>query len=140
MDSFLDRNHKYLKEGIKNMPWINLLIAGLLEIFWALGLKYSEGFTILIPSILTLLGIIGSFYFVAKAMKTLPVGTSYAVFTGIGTAGTVLIGMIFLGETVSFLRIFFVSLLILGIIGLKLTESEENQSDDNKIATLKERI
>jgi quaternary ammonium compound-resistance protein SugE len=101
------------------MAWINLFIAGLLEIGWAVGLKYTEGFTRLLPSVLTVLAMIASFALLAQALKTIPVGTAYAVWTGIGAAGTAIIGMMFLGESREVLRIVCIVLIIAGVLGLK---------------------
>lgn len=105
---------------MKNTAWIYLLAAGVLEIGWAYGLKLSEGFTQVIPSILTAAVLGCSFYLFAKAMKNIEIGTAYAVFTGIGTAGTVLLGMAVLGEPTDVWRLFFVTVLLGGIIGLKV--------------------
>lgn len=107
------------------MDWIRLLIAGLLEIAWAFGLKYSDGFTDPWPSVLTIAGILTSFFFFSEAMKRIPVGTAYAVFTGIGSFGAALIGMLFLDEGASPLKVFFLLLLIVGIIGLKFSTKDE---------------
>lgn len=109
------------------MPWILLLIAGLSEIVWAFGLKYSKGFTEPIWSIVTILFIFLSFFLFAKAMKSIPIGTAYAVFTGIGAAGTAIISMLFLNEEAGFLKIMFLFLLISGIIGLKVTSVEKKE-------------
>jgi len=106
------------------MGWLYLFIAGLIEIAWAYGLKLSEGFTRPLPSVLTVLGLAGSFVLFARAMRTIEIGTAYAVFTGIGTAGTVVIGIALLDEPVSALRLLFVGLLIAGIIGLKMVSAE----------------
>lgn len=103
------------------MSWIYLIVAGLLEVGWALGLKYSMGFTRLWPSVLTVILMIGSFYFLAKALRELPVGTGYAVWTGIGTVGTAILGVILFQEAVTPLKIGAVLLIIVGIIGLKLS-------------------
>lgn len=103
------------------MPWILLVIAGLLEAGWAIGLKQSQGFTRPLPSLLTIIGIITSMYLLAVAARTLPIGTAYAVWVGIGTVGAMVLGMAFLGEPASAARLFFLSLLIVAIIGLKLT-------------------
>ena len=102
------------------MHWIYLLIAGLFEISWAVGLKFSHGFTQVIPSVLTVLGMIASFYFLALALKNLPLGTAYAIWTGIGTIGTVIFGIILFKEPVTALRLFCVALIVCGITGLKL--------------------
>ena len=105
------------------MAWINLFIAGLLEIGWAIGLKYTEGFTRLKPSVLTILAMIASFALLAQALKTIPVGTAYAVWTGIGAAGTAIIGMAFLGESREVLRIVCIVLIVAGVLGLKLASA-----------------
>lgn len=102
------------------MAWIYLIIAGLLEIGWALGLKYTQGFTRLWPSVVTIALMIGSFLLLANALKTIPVGTGYAVWTGIGAAGTALIGILFLGESHAPLRLLCLALIITGVLGLKL--------------------
>lgn len=103
-----------------NSPWIFLVIAGLLEIGWAIGLKSTQGFTKPLPSlgVLSLMGI--SFFFLSQAVKGLPIGTAYAVWTGIGAAGTALVGMIFLHEPFSFLRALCIFLILAGVTGLKL--------------------
>ncbi|WP_377891145.1 DMT family transporter [Alkalihalobacillus sp. R86527] len=106
------------------MAWIFLLIGGLMEVGWAIGLKYSDGFTNPVISLLTVVGIGLSFFLFGKAIKYLPIGTAYAIFTGLGAAGTAIVGMIYLNETVSLLKMFFVLLLICSIVGLKLTSSE----------------
>ncbi|MED4599505.1 quaternary ammonium compound efflux SMR transporter SugE [Paenibacillus validus] len=103
------------------MAWVYLVIAGLMEVFWAIGLKYTNGWTRLTPSILTAAGMIVSFYFLSLAIKTLPMGTAYAVWTGIGAVGTVVIGMLFLGEPRDLLRIGFLIAILVGLIGLKMT-------------------
>lgn len=102
------------------MEWIILFIAGLFEISWAIGLKYSHGFTQIIPSILTVIGMIASFYFLALALKSLPLGTAYAVWTGIGTLGTVILGIILFKEPATAMRLFCIVLIMCGITGLKL--------------------
>lgn len=102
------------------MEWIILFIAGLFEISWAIGLKYSHGFTQIIPSILTVIGMIASFYFLALALKSLPLGTAYAVWTGIGTLGTVILGIILFKEPATAMRLFCIALIMSGITGLKL--------------------
>jgi quaternary ammonium compound-resistance protein SugE len=105
------------------LPWILLVIAGLLEAGWAVGLKQSQGFTKLVPSLLTIAGIVASMYLLALAARTLPIGTAYAVWVGIGTFGAVVLGMTILGEPVNAGRIFFLSLLLVAIVGLKFTAS-----------------
>lgn len=102
------------------MHWFYLLVAGLFEISWAVGLKFSHGFTQIVPSVLTVIGMIASFYFLALALKNLPLGTAYAIWTGIGTIGTVIFGIILFKEPVTALRLFCVALIVCGITGLKL--------------------
>lgn len=102
------------------MKWIFLLVAGLLEISWAVGLKFSHGFSLLIPSVITVLCMIFSFYFLALALKGLPLGTAYAIWTGIGTLGTVIFGIILFKEPVTAMRLVCIGLILSGIIGLKL--------------------
>lgn len=106
------------------MAWIYLLIAGLLETGWAIGLKYTEGFTRLWPSVLTLAAMAVSFLFLSLALKTLPVGTGYAVWTGIGAVGTVILGIVLLGEPATLARLACIGLIVAGIIGLKLVSPE----------------
>lgn len=103
------------------MAWVYLLIAGIFEIVWAMGLKYSYGFTKLWPSVITLAGMAVSFWLLSLATKTLPIGTAYAIWTGIGALGTVLLGIFLLGEPVGALRIVFLGLIVAGIVGLKMT-------------------
>jgi quaternary ammonium compound-resistance protein SugE len=110
------------------MAWMYLIIGGILEVGWAIGLSFSNGFTKLTPSIVTLILLIISFYFFAKSMKMIPIGTAYAAFTGIGAGGTSIIGMIFLGEEVSLPKILFICLLIFGVIGLKFSSKDEEDS------------
>ncbi len=102
------------------MHWLYLLIAGLFEISWAVGLKFSHGFSQIVPSILTIVGMVASFYFLALALKNLPIGTAYAIWTGIGTLGTVILGIILFKEPASLPRLFCIALIISGITGLKL--------------------
>lgn len=103
-----------------NRAWFLLVLAGLLEVAWAVGLKYSEGFTRLVPSALTVLGMIASFLLLAQALRTIPVGTGYAVWTGIGVVGTALFGIIALGEPRDAFRLVSLLFIITGIVGLKL--------------------
>ncbi|KIY21845.1 quaternary ammonium compound efflux SMR transporter SugE [Mesobacillus subterraneus] len=103
------------------MAWIFLVIAGLFEVVWAIGLKYTDGFTKLYPSLITIAGMGISFYFLSMAVKTLPIGTAYAIWTGIGAAGAVLLGIVLFGEPRSLLRLLFVAFILIGIIGLKAT-------------------
>ena len=103
------------------MAWFLLFIAGLLEAGWAIGLKYTEGFTRLVASVLTILGIAASMFLLAVAARTLPIGTAYAVWVGIGSAGAVVLGIVLFGEPFNPARMFFVALLIVSIVGLKFT-------------------
>ncbi|MFP5393085.1 MAG: quaternary ammonium compound efflux SMR transporter SugE [Gammaproteobacteria bacterium] len=102
------------------MSWFYLLLAGLLEVTWAVGLKYTEGFTRLVPSALTLVAMAGSVGLLGLALKHLPLGTAYAIWTGIGTVGTAIVGMLVLGEPAGALRLMCIGLIVAGIIGLKL--------------------
>lgn len=103
------------------MAWIILVIAGLLEIGWAIGLKYTEGFTRPVPSVLTAAAIVGSMVLLAKATQTLPIGTAYAVWVGIGAAGASILGIVLFHETASPARLLFLAMLVVSIIGLKMT-------------------
>lgn len=105
------------------MEWVFLFIAGIFEVGWAVCLKYSQGFTKIIPSGCTVVLMIASFYFLALALRGLPLGTAYAVWTGIGTLGTVILGIVLFGESASFIRIICIALIVAGIAGLKLTVS-----------------
>jgi quaternary ammonium compound-resistance protein SugE len=102
------------------MAWIFLFFAGLFEIGWAIGLKFTEGFTRLVPTLLTAASMIVSLGLLGLALKTLPVGTAYAVWTGIGTVGTALLGIWLLGEPATALRLSCIGLIVAGIVGLKL--------------------
>lgn len=102
------------------MAWVVLFIAGLLEVVWAVGLKYTQGFTRLWPSVGTVVTMAASFLLLSKALRTIPVGTGYAVWTGIGAVGTVVVGMTLLGEPRDVGRLVCVALIIAGIVGLKL--------------------
>jgi len=102
------------------MAWIYLFIAGLFEIGWAVGLKYTEGFTKLWPSVITIVTMILSFYFLSSSVKTIPIGTAYAIWTGIGAVGTAILGIFLFGESKEFIRLFFILLIIIGIVGLKI--------------------
>lgn len=106
------------------MPWIILAIAGLFEVFWALMLKQSEGFTKPGPSVLFIISLFFSMFLLAQALKSLPVGTAYAVWTGFGAIGTTILGMIWLGESKDFLKLFSILLIILGIVGLRLAAAQ----------------
>ncbi|WP_372655674.1 multidrug efflux SMR transporter [Halobacteriovorax sp.] len=103
------------------IAWIILFVAGLLEICWAVGLKYSESFTKLIPTIFTLVTLMGSMYLLSRASLVLPIGTAYGVWVGIGAIGAAVYGIVFFNESASPLKIFFLCLLLVSIIGLKVT-------------------
>jgi quaternary ammonium compound-resistance protein SugE len=103
------------------VAWIFLIIAGFLEVAWALGMKKSEGFSKLWPSIATIAGMILSFYFLGKALNKIPIGTAYAVWTAIGAVGVAIWGMVFFGESAAWPRLLCLGLIVLGIFGLKLT-------------------
>ena len=105
------------------MAWIILVIAGLFEIGWAIGLKYTESFTRLWPTIGTVLAMIISLWLLGIAMKSIPVGTAYSVWVGVGAVGTVILGIVLLGEPVNLARLISLTLIIAGIIGLKLSAS-----------------
>ena len=102
------------------MQWLFLVIAGFLEMGWAIGLKYSQGFTKIVPSVFTISGMIASFYFLSLALRSLPLGTAYAIWTGIGTVGTVTLGVILFKEPIDPSRLIFIGFIVIGIIGLKI--------------------
>jgi quaternary ammonium compound-resistance protein SugE len=102
------------------MAWIYLGFAGLLEVVWAVALKASDGFTRWVPGLIMTVGLIASFWFLSRAFRDIPMGTAYAVWTGIGAAGVAILGMVFYGEPASLARIGFLSLILIGIVGLKL--------------------
>ena len=102
------------------MDWIYLLIAGLFEVAWAVGMKLSNGFSNLTISVLTIIGMVASFYFLSLALKNIPLGTAYAIWTGIGTLGTVILGILLFKEPVTVARIVCIMLILSGITGLKL--------------------
>lgn len=102
------------------MQWIFLLVAGVFEVWWAIGLKYSQGFTKLVPSLFTAVGMAASLYFLALALKNLPLGTAYAIWTGIGTVGTVILGVILFKEPMDITRLVCIGYIVVGIVGLKL--------------------
>jgi quaternary ammonium compound-resistance protein SugE len=102
------------------MPWIVLVVAGLFEVVWAIGLKYTEGFTRTVPSVVTIGAMIASVVLLGHAMRSLPVGTAYAVWTGIGAVGTVLLGIVLFDEPATAARIACIGLIVGGIVGLKL--------------------
>lgn len=103
------------------MAWIVLFFAGLMEVTWAVGLKYTHGFSRLWPSVVTVIAMIASFVLLAQALKSIPLGTGYAVWTGIGVVGTTLIGIWLFSESVAPLRLVSIALIIAGIIGLRLS-------------------
>jgi quaternary ammonium compound-resistance protein SugE len=103
------------------MNWVFLGVAGLLEIAWAIGLKYTEGWSKLVPSLITAVLMIASFYFLSLALRTLPIGTAYAVWTGIGTVGAAILGMFLFDEPRDIVRVICILLIIAGIAGLKIT-------------------
>jgi len=102
------------------MAWVILVVAGLFEVGWAIGLKYTDGFTRLWPTVWTVLAMIVSLWLLGIAMKSLPVGTAYAVWVGVGAVGTVVLGIVLLGEPANAGRLVSVALIIAGIVGLKL--------------------
>ncbi len=104
--------------------WVSLLVAGIMETGWAVGLKYTEGFSRLIPSVVTIALMAGSFYFLSKSLNDLPIGTAYAVWTGIGAVGTVILGIYLFGESRDLLRILCLLLIISGIVGLKVVSGD----------------
>jgi quaternary ammonium compound-resistance protein SugE len=106
------------------MAWFYLLLAGLLEIVWAVGLKYTEGFTRLVPSIVTIVALLLSFFLLERAVRTLPVGTAYVIWTGIGAVGTAILGMVLFQESRDWQRVAFISLIVIGVVGLHFTSPE----------------
>lgn len=102
------------------MNWFILLVAGLFEVVWAVGLKYTEGFTRPLPSLITLVAMGLSFYLLSMALRQLPLGTAYAVWVGVGAVGTAVVGILWLGESVTPLKLVSLGLVVAGIIGLKL--------------------
>ncbi|MEQ8964283.1 MAG: quaternary ammonium compound efflux SMR transporter SugE [Azospirillaceae bacterium] len=102
------------------MAWVVLVVAGLFEVGWAVGLKYTQGFTRLWPTLGTVVAMVASFWLLALALRTLPLGTAYAVWTGIGTVGTAILGMVLFSESTDVLRILCIALIVTGIVGLKL--------------------
>ena len=105
------------------MAWLYLLVAGLLEIAWAVGLKLSQGFSRPLPTAFTIVTMIGSFVFLSLAMRSLPLGTAYAIWTGIGAIGTATLGIFLLDESAAAARLVCIVLIVAGIVGLKLTSS-----------------
>ncbi|MDX3537765.1 multidrug efflux SMR transporter [Streptomyces sp. MB09-01] len=103
------------------MAWVLLVVAGVIEVGWSIGMKFTEGFTRLWPSVFTGAGIVASMVLLSYAAKTLPIGTAYGVWVGIGAAGAAVLGMAVLGEPVTASRIFFICLLLVAVVGLKVT-------------------
>lgn len=103
------------------MAWTYLFLAGICEVIWAVGMKYTHGFTRLYPSIITIIGMILSVWLLAYAVRTLPMGTAYAVWTGIGVVGTVIYGIMFFGEPATFMRLVCIGAIIIAIAGLKFS-------------------
>lgn len=103
------------------MAWIDLLVAGILEVFWSTMMKWSDGFSKLNYSVLTVLGMIASFYFLSKAIKVLPMSLSYPVWTGIGAVGSIIIGVVLFHDKLAPVTWLFVALLLIGIVGIKVT-------------------
>src|SRR5512145_1153329 len=106
------------------MAWVVLFVAGLMEIGWAVGLKYTAGFTLLWPSLVTIAALVVSMGLLGLSLRTLPLGTAYAVWTGIGTIGTVVLGIVLFREPATALRLFCIALIVAGILGLKLAAPE----------------
>ncbi len=108
------------------MHWIVLFVAGLFEVAWAIGLKYTEGFSKLWPSVFTIVCMIISMGLLAYAVKHLPIGTAYAIWTGIGAVGTAVLGIILFNESKELIRIFFIFLIVVGIVGLKIYSGQSS--------------
>jgi quaternary ammonium compound-resistance protein SugE len=102
------------------MSWFYLLLAGVLEVVWAIGLKYTEGFTRLVPSVITIAAMIASVWFLALALRTIPVGTGYAIWTGIGAVGTAILGIVLFAEPATAARLIAIGVIVTGILALKL--------------------
>jgi len=102
------------------MNWFFLTIAGVFEVVWAVGLKYADGFTKLVPSVITIAAMLASFGFLAQALKTIPIGSAYAIWTGIGAVGVAVIGIFLFGEAADIKRIVCIGLIVIGVVGLKL--------------------
>ncbi len=107
--------------------WLILVLAGLVEVAWAIGLKYSQGFTRPLASVLTVAGMITSFWLLAQALRTIPVGTGYAVWTGIGAVGTAILGIVLLDESRTPARLVSIALIVAGIVGLKLASGDATE-------------
>lgn len=115
----LNLNNNKKKNKLKNIAWFILLVAGIFETAWAIGLKYSQGFTKFWPSVFTTISVIISMGLLAYSLKFLPVGSAYAIWTGIGAVGTAILGIILFGESKEPARLFFIVLIIIGIAGLR---------------------
>ena len=102
------------------MQWIYLLLAGVLEVAWAVAMKYSDGFTVIMPTVVTIVGYIASAVFLSLALKSLPLGTAYSMWTGFGIVGTTLLGIMLFGERLNVMQIVCVIMIVVGIVGLKL--------------------
>jgi quaternary ammonium compound-resistance protein SugE len=111
------------------MAWLILFIAGLLEVVWAIGLKYTQGFTKLLPSVITIFAIIGSLALLSYSLKTIPIGNAYAIWTGIGAVGVAIVGIFWFNESSDIKRILCIALIIIGILGLKLLDVNENAAN-----------
>jgi quaternary ammonium compound-resistance protein SugE len=120
---FMHANEPFIRAMI-SAAWASLILAGCMETGWAVGLKYSAGFSRLIPSVATIALMAGSFYFLSQSLKDLPLGTAYAVWTGIGALGTVMVGMAVFGESRDIARVMCLFLIVGGILGLKLVTLE----------------
>lgn len=107
------------------MAWVMLVIAGLFEVGWSIGLKYTEGFTRVVPTVLTLVALSASMVLLSLSVRTLPIGTAYAVWVGIGALGAAVLGIVLFHEPVTPARVFFLALLLVAIIGLKITSGVE---------------
>ncbi|MCX7992348.1 MAG: multidrug efflux SMR transporter [Fimbriimonadales bacterium] len=107
------------------MAWLFLLIAGLMEIVWATALKFSNGFTRLAPTVIALSTAWASFWFLSLAIRKIPMGTAYAIWVGVGAVGVAIVGMVWFKESRDFWRLFFIGLIVLGVIGLKLVSRDE---------------
>ena len=105
------------------MAWITLILAGLLEIVWAFTMKQSHGFTRLVPSVITIIAMIGSVVLLSLAMRTIPLGTAYTIWTGIGAVGAFLVGILFLGESASAMRMFAAVLIVAGLVLMKMSSA-----------------
>jgi quaternary ammonium compound-resistance protein SugE len=108
------------------MAFVYLMIAGFFEIVWAVGMKYAQGFSKLWPSIITILGMLISVYFLALAVKVIPLGNAYAIWTGVGIVGTAICGIVFFNESASLLKLLFIALICIGIVGLKIIMGNEH--------------